>query len=384
MTSQISQHLLNSINNIEYLQTEDNKSTKVKLIIVWKNQHQQIIKVDQASIEEVKCVCEKIPLRLIHFEVSENVNSLQIVFGFGSTTYITNIEKSSFVPEQSDSYYHVYGVDSDGGDWTLQLPTDLINQYVYPNQYIIKTPVVVESEDIKTIGQKRKRGRPRKSNDILYPPKKQATEETPSNRCGAVKCDECNTVFSQPLPSVTTSYQCYLNPSHTKFSAICPYCSSFCDVSQISTHIKNCKIRKLSSSNGSDSIVVFIPKCEKSKRLIDYLCLCSQISKRFSNSLMFLDCLNEHYQFDENVYVMKMRAISWSKVAHFIFVFMSFEQNDQNNNQLSSVLYSFAEFKKTPAIHYLSHTTTDLPPYSWPDFLSSLLKPNENMSLVVF
>lgn len=78
------------------------------------------------------------PLRLKHFDISENSTSFHIVFDVFEEMVIVNLDKEQILNAINfDSHYRMKVVDSNGNNWILDLPSDIMDQYLFslnPNE----------------------------------------------------------------------------------------------------------------------------------------------------------------------------------------------------------------------------------------------------------
>jgi hypothetical protein len=300
------------VKNIDFVEIDSHSAN-----LYFKNGNTQSIKCDHELCKTIKSLFRFIPCLPICYDVSENVNSLQIVFKIGAEIYSINVEKST--SDITSSSVQVKGIDVDGDDWILKLS---------------KNPIEKLTESETNIPEKRKRGRPKNANPVSKSPK------LPKNQ-------ECNQ-----------------NTNH-----MCPFCSSFETVSNATNHIKICPVRKLFNKNKKpDSTFVYIPMCSKALDLINYMELMLPLCDNIKNSLVLINCLKDE-QFQIDAFKMKMMALNLDSVQNPVFVFASF------NDELFSISQMCCEFVKSTRncsiVQFFSQTLKH-PKTVWGDLLFHL------------
>lgn len=319
-----------------------------------------------------------IPLRLIHFDVDENFTSLDIVFDCFGEILSVNIDKDSFLNTATllDDFYRSKCVDSDGENWELDLPKDILNQYlkvgtVLPQQ-IIKQPLInIQPQLISS----QKRGRPieSKSNKhkIIY----------------KIVCKICNKIVSDTSKE---NIECPFDKTHKHFVTMCFDCSKWIPLSNLK-HLRKCKIQKaFNKVKDPQALVIYVPLCYQSQQLKEKLFLLNEISDGHLSQLKIVSS-NHGSEFDcANELILKFQMIDRiSTKCQIVFASFDPERHSLSLHLYVNILSMPHFFNRISKFHELIPPTSPNPnfyathmhPYQWADFLSSLLQPKNKYSL---
>lgn len=325
-----------------------------RAIIHFKNGNNQPIKCDGELHKTIKHLFRFIPCCPLCYDVSENVNSLQIVFKIGPEIFSVNVEKST---SSLSSSLPIKGIDVDGDDWILKLSH---------NPIIDKT---LESET--NITEKRKRGRPKKLSQVSKTTRKQEKSDH-----HIVFCQDCNSLLPKRFSVCDLqNVKCNQDMNHNKFQIMCPFCSSFEIVSNISNHIKICPIRTIFNKNKKpDSTIIFIPMCINVLDFMNYIELLIPLCDNIKNSIRLIDCFKME-KFDLETFKIKMKSTNLDSLLNPVYIFASF---DDGLFPISQICCEFVKGRKNCSVTQFFSQTLKHPKNMWGDLLFQLLVKEQN------